>query len=104
METIKKIAGGVNGYMWGRFRCTVNLSNSRQLAVYGATKAEAENRMDEILKVIEPKELTRSITEEEKRGQRKDGKPLFKESTRVYPGYFTVVSSKKFLMNMTEKI
>ncbi|MBF2016295.1 MAG: hypothetical protein IGS23_14040 [Rivularia sp. T60_A2020_040] len=93
--TIKKIAGGSNGYMWGRFRCTVNLDNNRQLAVYGATDKEAEERVNQILEIITPKELTRSISEEKKRGQRKDGKPLFKESTRIYPGYFTVVSSKK---------
>lgn len=94
---IKKLAGGLKGYKWGRFRCTSNLDNGRQLAVYGGSEDIAEKKVDEILKVISAKEVTRSVTEEKKKGKRKDGKPMFKATTQVYPGYFTVISSKKVL-------
>lgn len=92
---IKALVGGASGYKWGRFRCTSNLDNGRQLAVYGGTEQIAEARTEQILQVITAKEVTRSVTEEKKKGRRKDGKPLFKPTTQVYPGYFTVVSSKK---------
>lgn len=92
---IKNLVGGKNGYKWGRFRCTSNLDNGRQLAVYGGSEQIAENRIEQILEVITAKEVTRSVTEEKIKGKRKDGKPLFKPTTQVYPGYFTVVSSKK---------
>lgn len=92
---IKALIGGEKGYKWGRFRCTSNLNNGRQLAVYGGSEKIAETQIEKILEVITAKEVTRSITEEKKKGMRKDGKPLFKPTTQVYPGYFTVISSKK---------
>jgi hypothetical protein len=94
-KIIKNVVGGVNGYSWGRFRATSNLSNGRQLAVYGGSEQTAIEKLEAILDLIEPKQLTQSVTEEKKKGERKDNKPLFKPTTRVYPGYFTVVSSKK---------
>jgi hypothetical protein len=94
-QTIKTAVGGANGYLWGRFRGTVNLSNNRQLAVYAGSKDEASDRLDALLSLLDVKQLTRSVTEEQKTGERSDGKPLQKKTTRVYPAYFTVINSQK---------
>jgi hypothetical protein len=95
---IKEAAGGTNGYMWGRFRCTANLDNGRQMQVYGDTEKEAEDRLKALAKLSTAKILTVSVAEEKKIGRREQFQTLYKESTRVYPRYFCVVNSEKILV------
>lgn len=99
--TIKSACGGDNGYMWGRFRCTANISdkdgNIRQMQVYGASENEAEQRLKTLLTLSEGQIVTLTNAEEKKEGKRATDKLLYKESTRVYPAYFTLVNSKKII-------
>jgi hypothetical protein len=97
-EVIKEAAGGSNGYNWGRFRCTANLDNGRQMKLHAATKEEAEKRLKALAALSTAKILTISITEEKKEGRRKQYQTLHKKNTKVYPAYFCVVNSEKILV------
>ena len=98
-EAIKTACGGKNGYSWGRFLCTANLvddgGNIRQLKVYGGSKSEAEQRLRALQLLTDSKIVTLNSTEEEKEGRRATDKGLYKETTQVYPAYFTVVHQEK---------
>lgn len=95
--TIKRVCGGENGYMWGRFRAVARLDNGRRLVVHGATEEEAESQLKQFLNLTTAEMLTINITEEKKTGQRAKRPKLAKESTRVYPAYFTVINRKEII-------
>lgn len=94
---IKAAVGGRNGYMWGRFKATANLNNGRQLACYGGSKQEAEERVRACLTLSNAEILTINVTEEVKEGERQINESLYKESTRIYPAYFTILNREKIL-------
>lgn len=98
---IKNACGGNNGYYWGRFLCTANLvddaGNLRQMQVYGGSKSEAEQRLRALHSLTDSKIVTLSSTEEEKEGRRATDKHLYKETTQVYPAYFTIVHQEKIV-------
>jgi hypothetical protein len=95
---IKAACGGENGYMWGRFCATARLASRRQIQVYGATKQEAEERLKSLAAFSASEIVALSVSEKLKEGDTASGKLLYKESTRVYPAYFTVVNSQKILL------
>lgn len=97
-DLIKKAAGGANGYNWGRFRATVNLSNGRQMQVHAGSADEAEDMIKGLAELSTAKILTLSVTEEKKIGRREKHHSLYKETTKVYPAYFTVINSEKILI------
>jgi len=97
-SNVKLAAGGSNGYNWGRFLATANLSNRRQLQVYGGSEKEAEERILAVSELSKAKILTLSITEEKKVGRRATNKVLYKQTTRIYPVYFTVINNQKILV------
>lgn len=82
----EKIKRAAKPYNWGRFRCTANLTNGRQMAVYGASPQEAEDKLRELLDLSECEFSTLSITEEKDRNPR-----LRKEMTRLYPATGTML-------------
>lgn len=98
-ETIKTACGGANGYYWGRFRCTATLAddqgNIRQMQVHGGSKSEAEQRLRTLQLLSDSTIVTLSNTEEEKVGRRATDKHLYKETTQVYPAYFTIIHQEK---------
>lgn len=89
-ETIKRVCGGANGYMWGRFRCTGTLSNGRQMQVMGATAEEAEDRLRAFLELTDAT-LVKKPTPSEDKAEDNTGSYL-KQPTRIYPAYFTVMN------------
>ena len=99
--TIKTACGGNNGYLWGRFRCTANISDSngniRQMQVYGSTENDAEQRLKALLALSEGSIVTLTTAEEKKEGRRAADKLMYKETTRIYPAYFTIVNSEKII-------
>lgn len=96
-EKIKTAAGGKNGYLWGRFRATANLSNGSQMQVHGGSEGEAEDRLKALLTLSSAELLTLTIAEEKKEGRRATDKKLFKDTVRVYPAYFTVTNREKVI-------
>ncbi len=90
---IKTACGGDNGYTWGRFRATANLSNNRQMQVHGATEAEAEKRLKALATLTSATITTLTIAEERKVGRRAAGQPLNMPSVQVYPAFFTVMNN-----------
>lgn len=84
--TWQKIKTAAKHYTWGKFRATANLDNGRQMAVYGATEAEAERKLRELLTLSSGNLLTLSVSEE------KDRHPnLRKEAREMYPAYATLL-------------
>ncbi|MBD2090375.1 hypothetical protein H6F67_10965 [Microcoleus sp. FACHB-1515] len=84
--TWQKIKTAAKHYTWGKFRATANLNNGRQMAVYGATEAEAERKLRELLELSQGELLTLSVSEE------KDRHPnLRKEAREMYPAYATLL-------------
>lgn len=92
---IKTACGGSNGYMWGRFRATANLSNGGQMQVHGGSDQEAEERLKTLQSLSATEIITLSVTEEKNVGKRAKDKKLYKETTRVYPAYFSVTNTEK---------
>lgn len=76
-EQIKRAA---KPYNWGRFRCTANLTNGRQMAIYGASAKEAEEKLRDLLELSTCEISTLSVTEERQRNPKSK-----KEAVRVYP-------------------
>jgi len=84
--TWEKIKTAARVFTWGKFRATANLDNGRQIAVYGATPAEAEDKLKELLTLSTARLLTMAVSEE------KDRHPnLRKEPRRMYPAYATLL-------------
>ncbi|WP_375470984.1 hypothetical protein [uncultured Nostoc sp.] len=97
-SNIKTAAGGVNGYTWGRFLATANMSNRRQMQVYGGSEKDAQARLLALAELSKAKILTLSVTEEKKAGRRATNKLLYKPTTRIYPIYFSVINNEKLLV------
>jgi hypothetical protein len=67
-------------YNWGPFRCTAQLTNGRQMAVYGSSAQEAEDKLRDLLALSTCEISTLGIT------QQKDRNPRLKKTpTRVFP-------------------
>ncbi|MHC5718708.1 MAG: hypothetical protein ACYTX0_43250 [Nostoc sp.] len=96
--TIKNACGGADGYTWGRFRATANLSNGRQMQVYGGSEETATNMMRSLASFSTAKILTLTIAEEKKEGRRAENQRMYKENTRVYPAYFSVLNYEKVVV------
>lgn len=96
-ERIKAAAGGVNGYLWGRFKGVANLSTGRRLILYAGSESEARDRLMAMLALSDAEMLTINITEEVRIGERLKKPKLQKDATRVYPGYFTILNRKEIL-------
>lgn len=101
---IKTAAGGKNGYLWGRFRATANLDNGRQCALYAGSKKEAEDRIKALIKLSSANIKTLSVTEELKEGLRAVDKILYKPTQRMYPAYFSILSSKKIINESNKEL
>lgn len=89
-EKIKLACGGANGYLYGRYRVTGLLDNGRQMAVYAATAAEAEDRMRALL-TLSKAELLKKPTITEDRTEDTTGTYL-KQPVKIYPAYFTILN------------
>jgi hypothetical protein len=87
--TWEEIKAAAAPYQWGRFRCTANLDNRRQMAVYGASRTEAENKLRRLALLSDSNILTLSISQEEDRPAK-----LKKEPTTMYPGYATLINRR----------
>ncbi|MEM6836894.1 MAG: hypothetical protein AAF609_08555 [Cyanobacteria bacterium P01_C01_bin.120] len=76
-EALKR---AVRPYNWGEWRATANLTNGRQMAVYGGTGPEAEDKLKDLLTLSTADIATLSISQEKDRSFR-----LRKRITRMYP-------------------
>ena len=84
--TWERMKRAAKHYTWGKFRATANLTEGRTMACYGATAAEAERKLKELLELSTCELITLSVSEE------KDRHPnLRKESREMYPAYATLL-------------
>ncbi|WP_055076515.1 hypothetical protein [Pseudanabaena sp. 'Roaring Creek'] len=77
-------------YRWGKFRATAHLDNGRQMAVYGASKSEAEKALRRLAELSTAKILTLNVTEE----VQKKNIALRKDPKTVYPAFATLLVRK----------
>jgi hypothetical protein len=94
---IKTRLGGVNGYMWGRYRGKAKLSGGHEIVVFAATDAEAVDRLTQLAWFSEEEVLGISVTEEKREGARKTIDALYKQPTRIYPYGMTIINQQKIL-------
>lgn len=94
---IKEACGGQNGFLWGRFCCCLGLEGGRQMQVYGGSDTEAEQRAKALAAFSSLKIVSVTVREEKKEGRRKTDKKAYKETTRVYPIYFTILNQQKII-------
>ena len=85
-----KIKQAAQSYRWGKFRATAHLDNGRQMAVYGASKGEAERVIKRLLTLSTAKVLSLNVTEEVE----KKNINLRKDPKTVYPAYATLLVRK----------
>ncbi|OLP19817.1 hypothetical protein BST81_03545 [Leptolyngbya sp. 'hensonii'] len=96
-EDIKHACGGVNGYLWGRFKANGKLSNGHYITVYAASRSDAEDRIKLFASLSEAELRTINITEELKEGDRLINPGLYKETTRIYPAYCFIINRELVL-------
>lgn len=96
-DRLRFACGGPNGYLWGRFRAHAVLTNGHPLTVYGGTPDEAEDRLKAFLQLSTAEIKTISITEEKKEAERLINPKLFKDVTRVYPAYVSIINRQRTL-------
>lgn len=101
-ERIKLAAGGVNGYLWGRFQCVAKLKDDDDnyrgdLRIWGGSKAEAEQRLRACLELSEYKIVALSHHEQAREGIRERIREQYKETTRIYPAYCTILNTEKVI-------
>lgn len=89
---IKQVCGGPNGYLWGRFWACATLKSGRKIKIYAATVDEAKERVLSALQLTEDELNTLNFGEEPREGSRRTNPRLFKETTRVYPAYCTILN------------
>jgi hypothetical protein len=97
---VKLAIGGANGYLWGRFRCTIRFKSGSKITAYGATEIEAQETANALAAMtVEdlPGIAGVKVTEELKKGQRLKNPRLQKDPTRIYPGYFTIFNREELL-------
>ncbi len=85
--TWAKIKLAAKPYTWGKFRATAHLDNGRQMAVFGASKSEAEKTLRRLAALSTAKILALNVTEEVE----KKNINLKKEPMTVYPAYATLL-------------
>jgi hypothetical protein len=84
--TWSQIKKAAKPYNWGPYRCTAHLTNGRQMAVYGATAQDAEEKLKDLLDLSNCEISTMSVTQERDRNPR-----LKKTPTRVHPHSATLL-------------
>lgn len=87
--TWREVKKAAKSYRWGKFRATAKLNNGRQMAVYGATAAEAENKLKELIDLSTAQIQTLTIAEEVERPAKINKRP-----TMVYPAFATLLFRK----------
>jgi hypothetical protein len=85
--TWNKIKLAAKAYTWGKFRATAIMDNGRQMAIYGATKSEAEKTLKRLAALSTAKILNLNVSEEVDRKNIN----LKKQAMLVYPAYATLL-------------
>lgn len=96
-DRLRQVCGGPNGYLWGRFLAKARLNNGGSLKVYGGTPDEAEDRLRAFLSLSSAEIQTLSVTEERKEAERLSNPRMYKETTRVYPAYVSIINRQRTL-------
>ena len=96
-DKLRFACGGPNGYLWGRWRAHAILTNGHPLTVYGGSSDEAEDRLKAFLALSTAENKTISVTEEKKEAERLRNPKLYKETTRIYPAYVTIINRERTL-------
>lgn len=94
-EKMRFACGGANGYIWGPHRANGTLSDGSTTKLYAGTEAEAEDRLIAFwnLSELDLKQITPA--HEKKSGERLTNPKLYKEPTRIYPAYVTIITRQR---------
>ena len=94
---IKQVAGGNNGYQWGRYLCRAK-TDKGVVALWAASVSEGEQLLTQIItQLTDLTILAIDPTEQTRTGQRIKYDTLYKRPTRVYPVYLNIINKQKVL-------
>lgn len=94
---IKQRLGGINGYMWGRYKAKAQLSGGHSLSIWAATDSEAVDRVTMLATLSNEEILGVTVTEEKREASRRRFEALRKQPTRIYPWAMTIINQQKVL-------
>jgi hypothetical protein len=101
-DTIINAMGGMKGYLWGHWMGVAQLSESNgHLKIFGSSKSVVNDRIQAIASLSNANILSLNITEEQPAGLKIPGSYLWKEDTRIYPHYCTIINQA--LIQFTDK-
>jgi hypothetical protein len=96
-ENIKLAVGGINGYMWGRFKGSARLEKGNKIELYADTSENAVELLTRLAVFSNQEIVSVNVYEEKKEGKRKTISALYKDPTRIYPYGFTILNQQKVL-------
>lgn len=92
-EKILAAMGGANGYTWGHWRAIAQLSEGNgQMHVHSSTKSGARDRIEAMASLSNADIVGLNITEEIPAGARTKDSHLWKDDTRVFPAYCSIIN------------
>lgn len=94
-DFIRQVAGGSNGYQWGRYKAVASMSDGHFITCYGGTEEGAEERAIAMATLSDANIQVINVTEEKRSASRLTIKGLRKESTQVQP-YRIVITNRKY--------
>ena len=93
---IRAIAGGQNGYLWGRWKATATMSDGHILTCYGGSAAAAEERLTSLAELSEADIQTLNVLEERQSARRQTIQGMRKPSELVFPHRIIIVNRQYF--------
>lgn len=98
-STIRQVMGGSNGYLWGRFWASADMSCGGKIRVFAGSEAEAISRLREAVSMSESDVLSSFTGEELDEGFRDKSGNGYKETTRIYPYQAAIINTELLFLN-----
>lgn len=96
-EKMKFALGGANGYLWGPWLAVGRIDDKRSVRVWAATESESVDRLKAVMLLSEAELQTINVTKQTRELERVVNDRLYKNPTRIYPGYATVINRQRVI-------
>lgn len=103
-ERIVRAMGGENGYTWGHWKATAEMSEGNgKMTVFASTKSGAIDRLEAMADLSSLDILSLVATEELAKGVRTKSSDMWKDATKVFPSYCTIINQELIAFNDRKK-
>lgn len=96
-DRLRFAVGGSNGYLWGPYRAVGRIEGGQYVRVWGASEAEAEDRLKALMALSESELQTINVVKQIRDLERIVNDRLYHRPERIYPGYITVINRQRVL-------